>query len=102
MRQRTYRVVTRGPEGEYRIRDYVSEAEILARYIKIGIDDCSSDLSLRGCPVFRGLIGPIPEDGGAVRYESPEVFEELTKEWSKTKRKKREKTKLLISLPKNV
>ena len=102
MRQRIYRVVTHGPEGEYRIRDYVNEAEILARYVKIGIDDCSSDLSLRGCPVFRGLIGPMPEDGGNIRYESPEVFEELTKEWAKVKRKKHEKSKHLISLPENV
>jgi hypothetical protein len=32
-------------------------------------------------PVFRGLIGPMPEGKGVVRYESPEVFESLTKEW---------------------
>ena len=35
-------------------------------------------------PVFRGLIGPMPEGKGIVRYESPEVFETLTKEWSET------------------
>ena len=33
-------------------------------------------------PVFRGLIGPMPEGKGIVRYETPEVFETLTKEWS--------------------
>jgi hypothetical protein len=33
-------------------------------------------------PVFRGLIGPMPEGKGVVRYETPEVFETLTKEWS--------------------
>jgi hypothetical protein len=33
-------------------------------------------------PVFRGLIGPMPEAKGVVRYETPEVFETLTKEWS--------------------
>ena len=49
------------------------------------IDDCSTDLSLRGMPVFRGLIGPMPEGRTTVRYESPDVFETLTKEWSSTK-----------------
>jgi hypothetical protein len=34
--------------------------------------------------VFRGLIGPMPEGKGVVRYETPEVFETLTKEWSTT------------------
>ena len=44
--------------------------------------DCSTDLALRGMPVFRGLIGPMPEGKGVVRYETPEVFETLTKEWT--------------------
>jgi hypothetical protein len=35
-------------------------------------------------PVFRGLIGPMPEGKGIVRYEAPEVFEALTKEWGAT------------------
>jgi len=35
-------------------------------------------------PVFRGLIGPMPEAKGVVRYETPEVFETLTKEWTQT------------------
>ena len=58
---------------------------------KYGIDDCSTDLSLRGLPVFRGLIGPMPESKEVVRYEAPEVFESLTKEWgvTPTKRKPR-------------
>jgi hypothetical protein len=53
-------------------------------HTQIGVDDCSTDLSLRGMPVFRGLIGPMPEGKGVVRYETPEVFETLTKEWSVT------------------
>jgi hypothetical protein len=40
-------------------------------------------------PVFRGLIGPIPEGKNIVRYESPEVFETMTKEWSNMKIKRR-------------
>jgi len=33
-------------------------------------------------PIFRGLIGPIPEGKNIIRYESPDVFEDLTKQWS--------------------
>ena len=88
MKRETYRVVSRGTEGEIRIRDYDSEEDILKRHTQIGIDDCSSDLSIRGCPVLRGLIGPMPEIGGIIRYETPEVFETLTKEWSATKKRR--------------
>ncbi len=88
MKRDTYRVVTRGTDGELRIRDFDSEEEILKRHMQIGTDDCSADLSIRGCPVLRGLIGPMPEPHGIVRYESPEVFETLTKEWSATKKKR--------------
>ena len=56
---------------------------------QVGVDDCSTDLELRGLPVFRGLIGPMPdgspEDGNVIRYESPEVFETLTKDWGAAK-----------------
>ncbi len=54
---------------------------MIALHTQVGVDDCSTDLSLRGLPVFRGLIGPMAEDKYTVRYESPEVFEALTKEW---------------------
>jgi hypothetical protein len=57
------------------------------------VDDCSTDLSLRGMPVFRGLIGPMPEGKTVVRYESPEVFESLTKEWGASASKRRTRRK---------
>ncbi|GAB6164153.1 hypothetical protein JCM19992_01530 [Thermostilla marina] len=82
MKKRLIRVVTRDVDGELRIRDYDSPEDLLKRHTQVGVDDCSTDLGVRGMPVFRGLIGPIPEDGSVVRYESPEVFETLTKEWS--------------------
>ena len=50
-------------------------------------------LGPRGLPVFRGLIGPMPEGKNIVRYESPEVFETLTKEWSTAKASRRRRTK---------
>ena len=80
-KEKTYRIVTRGKNGELRARDYEHQDALLKMHTQIGIDDCSTDLSLRGMPVFRGLIGPMPEGKGVVRYESPEVFESLTKEW---------------------
>ena len=82
MMKDTFRVVTRGRDGEILIRDYDSSEEIQQRHSKVGVDDCSTDLGLRGLPVFRGLIGPMPEGKTVVRYESPEVFESLTKTWS--------------------
>ena len=92
--QKTIRIVTRGKNGELRTRDYSHEDAVMKMHTQIGIDDCSTDLSLRGLPVFRGLIGPMPESKGIVRYEAPEVFESLTKEWGAvpTKRKSRRRT----------
>jgi len=82
--EQTIRIVTRGQNGELRTRDYKHQESVLRMHTQIGIDDCSTDLSLRGWPVFRGLIGPMPEAKGIVRYEAPEVFETLTKEWGAT------------------
>ena len=81
MNEGTFRVVTRGADGQIRIRDYDTADALLKRHSQVGVDDCSTDLALRGQPVFRGLIGPMPEGNNVIRYESPEVFETLTKEW---------------------
>lgn len=79
----TFRIVTRGSDGEIRTRDFDGPEAIFRSHTQIGVDDCSTDLALRGLPVFRGLVGPIPEGRNVVRYESPEVFETITKDWSK-------------------
>ena len=81
----TFRVVTRASDGTLRIKDYPNEDQLLVTHTQIGVDDCSTDLGLRGKPVFRGLIGPMPDGNNVVRYESPEVFESLTKEWVSAK-----------------
>jgi hypothetical protein len=81
MNKETFRVVTRGADGQIRIREYDNQEALLKRHLQVGVDDCSTNLSLRGLPVFRGLIGPIPDGKDTIRYESPEVFETLTKEW---------------------
>ena len=94
MNKDTFRVVTRGADGEIRIRDYDNAEALLKRHSQIGVDDCSTDLGLRGLPVFRGLIGPIPEGKNIIRYESPEVFETLTKEWSNTRPVRRRRTRV--------
>lgn len=77
-----YRIVTRGVDGQLRIKDYASKESLMRLHVQIGVDDCSTNLSLRGMPVFRGLIGPMSDGKAVVRYESPEVFESLTKEWT--------------------
>jgi hypothetical protein len=94
MAKDTYRVVTRGADGQIRMRDYDNQEALLRRHTQIGVDDCSTDLGLRGLPVFRGLVGPMPEGKNIIRYESPEVFETLTKDWSsaKTSRRRRSRT----------
>lgn len=93
MNKNTFRVVTRGADGKLRIRDYSQTNELLRMHTQIGVDDCSTDLGLRGLPVFRGLIGPIPEGKHIVRYESPDVFESLTKEWAGKKTARRTRAK---------
>jgi hypothetical protein len=93
----TVRVVTRGADGSLRIRDYASTEPLTETHTQVGIDDCSTDLGLRGLPVFRGLIGPMPEGKNVVRYESPEVFETLTKEWSSAKSARRSRRRMQSS-----
>src|ERR1700722_4220749 len=85
MAKDTFRIVTRGTDGTLHIRDYNKPEALQKMHTQVGIDDCSTDLGLRGLPVFRGLIGPMPEGKNIIRYESPEVFEMLTKGWSTTK-----------------
>jgi hypothetical protein len=86
---KSFRLVTRETDGSLRVKDYANTDSLLKSHVQIGVDDCSTDLSLRGMPVFRGLIGPIPESKTIIRYESPEVFESLTKEWTATKSARR-------------
>ena len=95
MAKSTFRVVTRAADGNLKIKDYETEDPLMETHTQIGVDDCSTDLSLRGLPVFKGLIGPMPEGKNVIRYESPDVFESLTKEWSATKptRSRRRRTK---------
>jgi len=93
MAKDTWRLVTRGADGELVIRDFDSAEEILRTHLQVGADDCSTDLDLRGAPVFRSLIGPMPEGRNVIRYETPEVFESLTKEWAQPKAPRRRSRK---------
>jgi hypothetical protein len=77
-----FRLVTRAADGGLRVRDYATSKPLLETHTQMGIDDLSVDLSLRGLPVFRDLIGPIPDGVHVARYESPDIFEALTREWS--------------------
>ena len=92
MSKDTFRIVTRGTDGKLHTRDYNRQESLLRIHTQIGVDDCSTDLGLRGQPVLRGLIGPMPEGKNIIRYESPEVFEALTKEWGQAKSARRTRT----------
>src|SRR5471032_3172847 len=92
MAKDTFRIVTRGADGTLHIRDYNKQESLLKVHTQVGVDDCSTDLGLRGLPVLRGLIGPMPEGKNVIRYESPEVFESLTKEWGVAKTSRRART----------
>jgi hypothetical protein len=97
----TFRIVTRGSDGQLHIRDYSKQESLLRVHTQIGVDDCSTDLALRGLPVLRGLIGPMPEGKNVIRYESPEVFETLTKEWGTMKSPRRARTQSPSQMSKN-
>lgn len=89
MSQKIIRVITRASDGYLRTKEFEAFEAIEAIHEAIGVDDCSTDLDLRGMPIFRGLVGPMPDGKNAVRYESPDVFEALTKEWTAMKPKRR-------------
>ena len=89
MSEKIIRVITRASDGNLRTKEFDNFESIEAIHEAVGIDDCSTDLDLRGMPIFRGLIGPMPDGKTAVRYESPDVFEAMTKEWMARKPKRR-------------
>ena len=93
LKNKVIQVVTRASDGSLRTKEYENFDELSELHEQIGIDDCSTDLTLRGLPLFRGLIGPLPESKTVVKYESPAVFEMLTKEWSQAKVKRRRRRK---------
>lgn len=99
MSSKVIRVVTRESDGSIRTREYDSIDQVIENHEQVGIDDCSTELTLRGFPVFRGLVGPIPEGKKIARYESPDVFETLTKEWSQLKVKRRRRRKSTEETP---
>ena len=67
---RTIRIVTRASDGSIRDREFDTFDEIEQLHEQIGIDDCSTDLALRGMPIFRGLVGPLPESKNACPFTS--------------------------------
>jgi len=95
MTQKIIRVVSTGSDGNQKTKEFENFETIESIHEAIGIDDCSTDLDLRGMPIFRGLIGPMSDGKNAVRYESPDVFEAATKVWTamKPKRRKRRSAK---------
>jgi hypothetical protein len=89
---KTFRVVSSGPKDSLLMSDFLSERALTKEFDQIGMDDCSTDLTLRGLPILSGLIGPMADGPQVVRYETPTVFEEMTKEWSYSSTSKRKKS----------
>jgi hypothetical protein len=77
------RVITRAASGGLRIRDNPTARPLLRWHTKIGVADYSKSLELRRLLVFRDLVGPIANGKRMARYELPEIFEMLTREWAK-------------------
>ena len=96
MAKNTFRIVTRGTDGSLKMRDYDKMEQLSRMHTQVGIEDSSTDLSLRGLPVYRGLIGPIPEGKNVVRYETPEVFESVTKDWANAKPVRRKRRRSVV------
>ncbi len=82
MQARTFHIVQLDPRGSLSVKEFDSPSVLLQQHTQIGVDDCNIDLSLRGLPVFSDLVGPMSDGLGTVRYETPEVFESLTREWT--------------------
>ena len=96
MAKKSILVVSHDEQGEVQELMLDSVEELVAQYEQVGIDDCSTDLALRGFPVVRGLVGPIPESKTVARYESASVFEANTKVWAATRIKRRRRTRAAI------
>jgi hypothetical protein len=89
MANKIIRVITCASNGAMRTREFESLEQLFELHEQTGVDDCSTDLTLRGLPLLRGLVGPMPDGKKTAVYESPDVFETLTKEWAIAKPKRR-------------
>ncbi|MDO4576298.1 MAG: hypothetical protein Q4D98_13915 [Planctomycetia bacterium] len=73
--------MTRESDGSFLTRDFGDLEAMKKVFQQCGTDNCSIHKELRKQPSFVGLIGPLEEGPNIIRYESPEVFEVLTREW---------------------
>jgi len=78
------------PTARLRIRDYPSTEPLLEMHSQVGVDDCSDRPgSSRAAGLSRLNWPECPRGRTSFRYESPDVFETLTKEWSSAKNPRR-------------
>lgn len=85
----TYRVVFKTKSGKVEQKDYKDVASLLKAYEQVGVEEDSYTLRLHGEPLLKGLVGPISDGKTVVRYETPEVYAQLTLEWSKNLKRSR-------------
>ena len=67
MAEKTIRVVTREGDGTLRTKDYENFDDLQELHEQVGIDDCSTDLTLRGCLLY---TSPSPRDQRGSRMPS--------------------------------
>lgn len=79
----TYRVVFKSKAGKVEQKDFKDQASLLKAYEQVGVEEDSYTLRLHGEPVLKGLVGPISDGKQVVRYETPEVYAQLTQDWAK-------------------
>ncbi len=90
-----YRTVKQSPSGEFLYNDYKTISALLDDYHQIGVEEDSYAMRLHGEPIIRGMVGPLADGKGVVRYECPEAYAVLTEQWSKTKRPRKTPTSLV-------
>lgn len=88
-RMATYRVVFKTKTGKVEQKDFKDVDSLLNAYEQTAVEEDSYTLRLHGEPVLKGLVGPISDGKHVVRYETPEVYAELTEQWAKNLKKSR-------------
>lgn len=79
----SYRVVRLDDKGKLCQQDFPDRQALCAAYEQTGVEEDSYSLRLHGEPTFKSLVGPMSDGKNVIRYETPEVFVQLTEKWSK-------------------
>ena len=78
----TYRVYIKSKD-KIEFREFPDRQSLLNAYEQVGIEETSYTLRLHNEPILKGLVGPMSEKENKriVRYETPDVFANLSEKW---------------------